>query len=136
RCGGGKIHTGALGGSQHGQAVERPVEARQLQSIAYELVENLGLDLAGVGAQRALNEPRLRVGMATEAADPADAMRRRRLDEATVVRIVVVEDGDAVAVEALEDLRLGIGNRFDRWKEFEMGRLDGRDDRDLRPHLA
>ena len=55
------------------------MEAGHLQAIADGLAEDLGLDLAGTRAQRALREPRAGVGMAAEADDEADAVDDRRL---------------------------------------------------------
>ena len=52
------------------------------------------------------------------------------------MRIVAVEHGGAVRAHALEDLRLGVGDRFDRGEEPEMRRLDGGDDGDIGPDHA
>jgi hypothetical protein len=50
------------------------------------------------------------------------------------MRIVERQDRRAAGHEAVENLRLGIGDLRQRAEELDMDRLDRRDDRDLRPH--
>ena len=58
----------------------------------------------------------------------------RRLLQPRELRIVAVDHRRAARLDAGEDFRLGVGDRFERAEEFEMHRLDGGDDRDMRPH--
>ena len=73
------------------------------------------------------------------ACSPNDTMREtparsawRR--EAREMRIVAIDDRCAARHDAGKNLRLGVGNRFDRCEELQMHRLDGGDDRDVRAH--
>ncbi len=49
------------------------------------------------------------------------------------MRVVAVEHRRAAGLDARKDFRLGVGNRRDAGKEFQMYRLDGGDDGDVRP---
>ena len=50
------------------------------------------------------------------------------------MRIVAIDDRGAARLDALKNLRLGVGDGLDRGEEFEMHRLDRGDDRDMRAH--
>src|ERR1700745_2678847 len=50
------------------------------------------------------------------------------------MRIIAVEHSDAAGFEPEKYFGLCIGDRLERWKKTEVGGLDRRDDRDVRPH--
>ena len=50
------------------------------------------------------------------------------------MRVVAVDDRRPARLDALKNFRLGVGDGLDRGEKFEMHRLDGGDDRDMRPN--
>src|SRR6266850_907736 len=52
------------------------------------------------------------------------------------MRIITIEHSDAAGFEPEKYFGLRIGDRLERWEKTEMGGLDRRDDRDVRPHKS
>ena len=84
--------------------------------------------------QRAFDQPGVRARVLAEGDDALDIGVLRAALEAGELRVVAVDHRRAAAFEPQEDFRLGVGDRLERAEEFQMHRLDGRDDRDLRPY--
>ena len=76
------------------------------------------------------------VGIAAAEGDDPVGVAPRGLDQPVAVRRVVGEDRDAVGLEALEDLGLGVGDRLFRAEVLDMRRGDGGDQRDVGADLA
>src|SRR3546814_7581478 len=74
-----------------------PRSTRTDTPFPYTTLFRSALDRRGGGAagrvQRAIDEPRLGVGMAAEADDAAEALRLGPADEMVVLGVVAVEDG-------------------------------------------
>ena len=98
------------------------------------MAENARLHGRGVGLQRELDEPRVGLGVLAERDDAADVRVLRLPLQPRELRIVAVDDGGAARLDALKNLGLRVGDGLDRGKELQMHRLDGGDDRHMRPH--
>ena len=78
---------------------------------------------------------RVDVGVAAAEGDDPFGVAARGLDEPVAVRAIVGDDCDPVRLEALENLGLGVGDRFFRTEVFDVRGRDGGDQRDVRPDL-
>src|SRR5262249_17493426 len=58
----------------------------------------------------------------------------RALRKSRELRIVAIEHGGAAGFDSEKNFSLGVGNPLDRAEEFEMHRLDRRDDRNMRTY--
>src|SRR3546814_11847495 len=117
-----------------------PRSTRTDTPFPYTTLFRSALERRGGGAagrvQRAIDEPRLGVGMAAEADDAAAALRLGPADEMVVLGVVAGEDGHTSRRHAFEYLSFGVGDRFDSAEEFEMGRRDIGDDGDFGAKLT
>jgi len=79
-------------------------------------------------------KPRIGLGVLAERDDAADAIRLGLLLQTCEMWIVTVDHHGAAWLDALEYLRLGVGDGLDRWEELQMHRLHGGDDRHMGAH--
>ncbi len=119
---------------QHRERIQHHMAAGRAELVGDVGAEDARLHGRGVRLQRELDQPRVGLGVLAERDDAADARRLRLLLQPRELRIVAVDDRRAARLDALEDFRLGVGDGFDRGEEFQMHRLDGGDDRDMRAH--
>ncbi len=84
--------------------------------------------------QRYVEQPRVGFRVCAERDDAGDAELAGAPLQPGELRIIAVEHHRAARLDARKDFRLGIGNRLDAVKKFQMHRLDGGDDGHLRPH--
>ena len=82
-----------------------------------------------------LEEPGVALGAAAEAPNPC-AARRRGCLQPLELRSVAVQDRSSVRLEAEEDLRLRVGDRFDRAEMLDVDGGDRRHEGDMRPRHA
>ncbi len=68
---------------------------------------------------------------AAEGADVGDARLLRTRDETGGIGAIGRDDRGAAVFDAFEDFGFGIGDGFTRAEEFQMGRRNGGDDRDM-----
>lgn len=137
----GEVGAGSIDRRQHGQRVRHPVHARLRQGER----QFAGADLRGDkrparGQTHRLD--RMDVGaLGQTEGDGARGIGGGGRHQPVAVRAVIGDDGDAAGrsirrFETLEDFALGVGDGAFVGEEFGVGRRDGGDDRDVRPHQA
>ena len=82
-------------------------------------------------AHRAARRP---CALFAERDDARDAGRLGGRGELRKLAVVAIEHGGAARLEPEEDLRLGVGDLFQRAEIFQMHRRDRGDDRHMRAH--
>ncbi len=87
-----------------------------------------------LGLQRRPQQFRVGVGVPAERDNARNASRLGGGFEPRVLTVVAVENGGAARLDPGKDFRLGVGDFFERAKIFQMHRLDGGDDGDVRTH--
>ena len=107
--------------------------AGRAELVGHVAAENVGLHRRVVGLQRAPDQTCVGLRVLAERDDTFHAGAARPMLQAGEQRIVAVDHRHAAALEAEEDLGLGVGDGLERAEELEMDRLDGGDDRHLRP---
>ena len=120
---------------QHGKRVGHPMLAALRDGEGQLAFEQRRADQASA-AFRADGMDRVDVGIAAAEGDDLVGMPPRGLDQPVAMRRVVGEDRDAVGLEPVENLRLGVGDRLFRAEILDMRGGDRGDQRDMRADLA
>ena len=106
------------------------------QPVVEAPAEDLDPHLAARGFQLATEQTNGGPGLLAESQDAGDAVAAGMGCQTLELGIVLVQHCRARRAHALEDLGLGVGDGLDGVEEFEMGRLDGGDDRHIGPDHA
>ena len=101
---------------EDGQRVRHPMLAALRDGEGQLALEQRGADQAAAAFGRHGMDG-MDVGIAAAEGDDAVGLAARGLDQPVAVRRVVGEDRDAVGLQALENLGLGVGDRFFRARD-------------------